>query len=257
MSCKKLVALTRPISRSKDAIKYIESYGGEALIVPTLELRLLNSPSLKDFMNEIDDFDWLVFTSVSSLDSIYKFYPDFNDRLSDTCRTAVIGHKTAEVAEKYGLEVDMIPEDYTAEGLLESFQKINIEGKKIGIPRTFSARKVLPEELRNQGAEVILAETYKSVIPEDTSKIEDLISKISNNGVDAITFTSPLTVKNLFTVAGESRRNDLVDGLNNMLTVSIGPITGNTLSDFNVDYIYPETYTVKDMVDLMFERFDS
>ena len=103
MSNKKVVALTRPISRSKEAIKLIEDYGGEALVVPTLELELLNSPSLKDFMSEIDDLDWLIFTSVSSLDSIFKFYPDFNDKLSNKCKTAVIGHKTAEVTEKYGI----------------------------------------------------------------------------------------------------------------------------------------------------------
>ncbi|MGN1185815.1 MAG: uroporphyrinogen-III synthase [Methanobrevibacter wolinii] len=255
MSNKKVVALTRPISRSKEAIKLIEDYGGEALVVPTLELELLNSPSLKDFMSEIDDLDWLIFTSVSSLDSIFKFYPDFNDKLSNKCKTAVIGHKTAEVTEKYGIHVDLIPEDYTAEGLLRSFKDIDIKGKKIGIPRTYSARNVLPDTLEKWGANVILAESYRSILPHDISKIQDLINKIFNNEIDAITFTSPLTVKNLFKVA-ENKKDDLAKILsNNVLTVSIGPITGYTLDDFNVKYIYPERYTVKDMIDLMFNHF--
>ena len=152
------------------------------------------------------------------------------------------------------IHVDLIPEDYTAEGLLRSFKDIDIKGKKIGIPRTYSARNVLPDTLEKWGANVILAESYRSILPHDISKIQDLINKIFNNEIDAITFTSPLTVKNLFKVA-ENKKDDLAKILsNNVLTVSIGPITGYTLDDFNVKYIYPERYTVKDMVDLMFNH---
>lgn len=253
MSNKKVVALTRPVSRSDEAKILIESYNAEALIVPTLEIELLNSPTLKAFMEEVENMDWLIFTSVSSLDSIYKYYPDFNEKLNNKCKTAVIGHKTAEVAEKYGLKVDLIPKDYTAEGLLESFQKINIKDLTIGIPRTYSARKLLPEELEKKGAKVILAESYKSILPHDTNKINNLITKILNKEIDAITFTSPLTVHNLFKVA-DKRSDDLAIGLSDyLLCVSIGPITAKALDAYNVKYVYPERYTVKDMIELMFD----
>lgn len=253
MSNKKVVALTRPVSRSDEAKILIESYNAEALIVPTLEIELLNSPTLKAFMEEVENMDWLIFTSVSSLDSIYKYYPDFNEKVNNKCKTAVIGHKTAEVAEKYGLKVDLIPKDYTAEGLLESFQEINIKDLTIGIPRTYSARKLLPEELEKKGAKVILAESYKSILPHDTNKINNLITKILNKEIDAITFTSPLTVHNLFKVA-DKRSDDLAIGLSDyLLCVSIGPITAKALDTYNVKYVYPERYTVKDMVELMFD----
>ncbi|WP_295721879.1 uroporphyrinogen-III synthase [uncultured Methanobrevibacter sp.] len=253
MNNKKLIALTRPVSRSDEAKKLIESYKAEALIVPTLEIELLNSPTLKTFMEEVENMDWLIFTSVSSLDSIYKYYPDFNEKINNKCKTAVIGHKTAEVAEKYGLKVDLIPRDYTAEGLLESFEDINIKNQCIGIPRTYSARKLLPEELEKRGAKVILAESYKSILPKDTSKIDNLITKILNKEVDAITFTSPLTVHNLFKVA-DKRSDDLAIGLSDyLLCVSIGPITAKALDTYNVKYVYPDRYTVKDMIELMFD----
>ena len=253
MSNKKVVALTRPASRSDEAKILIESYNAEALIVPTLEIELLNSPTLKAFMEEVENMDWLIFTSVSSLDSIYKYYPDFNEKVNNKCKTAVIGHKTAEVAEKYGLKVDLIPKDYTAEGLLESFQEINSKDLTIGIPRTYSARKLLPEELEKKGAKVILAESYKSILPHDTNKINNLITKILNKEIDAITFTSPLTVHNLFKVA-DKRSDDLAIGLSDyLLCVSIGPITAKALDTYNVKYVYPERYTVKDMIELMFD----
>ena len=253
MSNKKVVALTRPASRSDEAKILIESYNAEALIVPTLEIELLNSPTLKAFMEEVENMDWLIFTSVSSLDSIYKYYPDFNEKVNNKCKTAVIGHKTAEVAEKYGLKVDLIQKEYTPEGLLESFQEINIKDLTIGITRTYSARKLLPEELEKKGAKVILAESYKSILPHDTNKINNLITKILNKEIDAITFTSPLTVHNLFKVA-DKRSDDLAIGLSDyLLCVSIGPITAKALDTYNVKYVYPERYTVKDMIELMFD----
>ena len=247
------IVITRPTSRTNDALKILAEHDCVPIVVPTLELELFNSVSLQDLMGKLDSLDWLIFTSVSSLDSIFYFYPDFLERLSDNCKVGVIGHKTAKVCEDYGLSVDLVPRDYTAEGLLESFEHIDVNGLNIGIPRTFSARAVLPEGLRNMGANVFLAESYKSVLPKDTGKIEDLVNCIMNGGVDAISFTSPLTVHNLFKVADDV--DGLVDSLNHdVLVVCIGPITFKALEKYGVNSIYPNVYTVQDMFDLLFKE---
>ena len=99
----KRIAITRPKERSKAAKEFIENYGGEALIVPTLELKLENTDSLKELMGRFGELDWLIFTSVSSIDSIFKFYPDFVESLNSDCKIATIGTKTAEVAMNKGL----------------------------------------------------------------------------------------------------------------------------------------------------------
>ena len=118
----KRIAITRPEERSKAAKEFIENYGAEAVIVPTLELKLENTDSLKELMSRFNELDWLIFTSVSSIDSIFKFYPDFIDHLNPDCKIATIGTKTAEVAMNKQLHIDIIPKDYTAEGLLEEFE---------------------------------------------------------------------------------------------------------------------------------------
>ena len=253
-SNKKIIALTRPENRTTEAVKIIESYGAIPLLVPTLELELINSESLKDLMKRAGDLNWLIFTSVTSIEAVFKFYPNFREKLNDKCKLGVIGHKTAEVADNYGLNVDLIPEDYTAEGLLESFSKIDLNGKLIGVPRTFQARTILPEGLKEMGAEVLLAESYHSIVPKDTEIIKDLIEKILNSEIDGITFTSPLTVKNLFELT--ENKEELATALSeNILTVSIGPITGKLLNEYKVKHIYPERYTVKNMLKLMFDKF--
>ncbi|MCL2157456.1 MAG: uroporphyrinogen-III synthase, partial [Methanobrevibacter sp.] len=54
-----------------------------------------------------------------------------------------------------------MPEDYTAEGLLKSFENVNVKNTLIGLPRTLAARDTLPKGLKKLGADVRLAESYE------------------------------------------------------------------------------------------------
>ena len=114
---------------------------------------------------------------------------------------------------------------------------------------------MLPEELEKLGNTVILAEAYKSLFPMDEKAVEELIQKIENKEIDAITFTSPLTVENFFTIADDKQK--IAELLNeNLLVVSIGPITARVLDKYEVKNIYPDTYTVPDMMELLFETLN-
>ena len=247
-----IVAITRPKDRSRVACRIVEELGGQYVLAPTLDLKPVNTASLKNLIANKDSLDWIVFTSPTTITSLNLFYPDFLKNLE--CRVAVIGNKTGKLAKDNGVNVDLIPEDFTAEGLIEEFEKRNITNQTIGIPRTASARAILPEGLEKLNNKVILAEAYKSLFPMDEEKINDLIAKIENNEIDAITFTSPLTVTNFFKIANNKEK--LASLLsNNLLTVCIGPITGKILDQYNINYIYPDTYTVRDMMELLFKTW--
>jgi uroporphyrinogen-III synthase len=251
----KTIAITRPLNRIDEAVELVESYGAEAFVAPTLELKLKNTDSLKELVELADDLDWLIFTSPTSIESIFEFHPDFREKINQNCEIAAIGHKTEEVAYSYGFSVDLVPEDYTAEGLLKALEKVNIRNSLVGLPRTLSARNTLPEGLEKLGADVILAESYESIIPSDTAKIEVLIEKILNSKIDAITFTSPLTAKHLFKIATDDQIPKLVNKLStNVLSVAIGPITSKTLEKLGVNAIHPKIYTVEKMMELLFEN---
>jgi len=250
---KPVVAITRPKDRAKKACEIVEKLGGEAVLAPTLDLKPVNTQSLKNLVAKKDELDWIVFTSPTTIVSLNKFYPDFLGNLD--CKIAVIGNKTGKLVEKQGLTVDLMPDEFTAEGLIEEFKKNGITDKTIGIPRTASARPVLPEELEKLGNTVILAEAYKSLFPMDEKAVEELIQKIENKEIDAITFTSPLTVENFFTIADDKQK--IAELLNeNLLVVSIGPITARVLDKYEVKNIYPDTYTVPDMMELLFETLN-
>lgn len=251
----KTIAITRPKERAEVAVKIIEAHGGVALVAPTLELRSTRTESLMELCNRAGELDWVIFTSPASLESLFTYCANFKEKLNPECQVAVIGPKTARSLEEFGLQAKIMPDEYTAEGLLDIFNEIDLEGKKIGLPRTFSARDVLPDGLRDMGAEVLLAEAYKSTLPYDQKKVQQLIDGIIKGKVDAVTFTSPLTVTNLFEIAG-GKKEELIDALRhkNIITAAIGPITELPLKGEGIEAVIPSKYTVKAMIEKLMEE---
>lgn len=252
----KVIVITRPIERSKFASDIVSEFGGVPLVVPTLELKFTFTPTLRRLLKQVKELDWLIFTSPAALESIFNFCPDLKEKLSPQCKIAVIGPKTKQVVESKGLCIELMASEYTAEGLLDSFLQYDLKGKNIGIPSTLAARDVLPIELIKKGAHVLMAEAYKSTAPEETYLIEDLIKKILEKKVSAITFTSPLTVNNLFNLVKKEQKTDFIEILSQkkVLIAAIGPVTGKILQEYGIEALIPEKYTVKDMMLNLFDH---
>jgi uroporphyrinogen-III synthase len=253
----KVIAITRPRERAQVAVDIITREGGAALLAPTLELVMTRTESLLELCQHAKDLDWIIFTSPASLEALFKYCPDFKYDLNPECRIAVIGPRTQRALEEHGLNTELVPEDYTAEGLLKFMAPLNLEGKIIGIPRTFSARDVLPEGLRKMGAQVLLAEAYQSTIPHDLKPVQDLIEGILNGEVDAVTFTSPLTVHNLFEIAS-NKKEELINYLKDekVMIIAIGPITGYAIQEYDLPYSAPSKYTVESMLEKLMEEMN-
>lgn len=250
----KKVVVTRPVERSESLAKIIRENNGIPVIVPTLELQLIKSKELLYVAENIEEYDWIVFTSPAGVKSFFSIY----GKKELPIKIAVIGVKTEETLLKYSNTPDLIPKNFTAEGLLESFNSINLKDKKVALPRTLSARDVLPKGLESIGAIVTIAEAYTSSIPKDKTKIINLMNDVLDDKIDIITFTSPLTVHNLFEVVMEEvpeKYDDFINKLRSTVTVgSIGPITGTALKQYEIPYIEAKRYTVKDMIDILLEN---
>lgn len=251
----KRIAITRPIERSNEAVKLIKEHGGEVLVAPTLELVITNTQPLMDLCKDAVTLNWLIFTSPTAILSLFKHCPDLNDRLNKKCKIAVIGPRTAKYLEEYGLQADLIPIEYTAEGLLELFEDLDLDGKIIGLPRTLAARDVLPKGLEQMGARVRLVEAYKSDLPQDRSKVNELINSIINHDVDAVTFTSTLTASNLFEMVEGKNKKKLLEPLQKgeVVVAAIGPVTAKALQKYDIPTITPGEYTVKAMLERLME----
>jgi uroporphyrinogen-III synthase len=249
----KVIGITRPAERVGEAVNIIEEHGGRALVAPTLELQVSNTQSLVDLCKMAVELDWLILTSPTAIISIFKHCKDLKNRLNPNCQIAVIGPRTENFLVEQGLKADMVPNDYTAEGLLDIFSGLELHDKKIGLPRTMAARDTLPDGLKKMGAHIFIAEAYSSGRPENKDKVEHLITSIINREVDAVTFTSTLTVKNLFEMVKGKEKEDLLEVLRNgeVVVAAIGPVTAKTLKEQSIPVLIPDDYTVKAMLEIL------
>jgi uroporphyrinogen III methyltransferase/synthase len=126
-----------------------------------------------------------------------------------------------------------------------------MKGQRVLLPRASEARPVLPDELRNMGAEVDEIAAYRTEKVTDNG--EQLVADLSAKRIDLVTFTSSSTVKNFKSLLPLETFEDLIDGLK---VASIGPITTDTAVElgFEVD-ITAETYTIPGLCEAITRYF--
>jgi uroporphyrinogen III methyltransferase/synthase len=129
---------------------------------------------------------------------------------------AAIGPGTAAELERHGVRADVVPERFVAEGLLEALPDVN--GRRVLVARAAEARDVLPDGLRERGAEVDVVALYDTV-PEP-------IDAAALDGATYVTFTSSSTVR--FFLEGGGR-------MGAARVVSIGPVTSATLREHGIE----------------------
>lgn len=254
----KVIGITRPAERVDEAVNIVKQHSGTALIAPTLELHISNTQSLLDLCKMAQELDWLIFTSPTGIISLFKHCKNIKERLNPHCQIAVIGPRTEKFLEDQGLKADVVAKEYTSEGLLEIFKGLEITDKKIGLPRTLAARDKLPEDLKKLGANVFVAEAYRSELPENKDKVQELITSIIKRKIDALTFTSTLTVQNLFKMVKEENKEEVFEILKNreVIVAAIGPVTARPLQNMGIPVLIPKEYTVGAMLEILMDKFN-
>ena len=144
-------------------------------------------------------------------------------------KVAAIGPATAGALEAVGLSVDVVPEEFRAEALIEAIKDGSLAGKRVLIPRAKVAREVLPERLREAGAEVVVPPAYETV-PSSEGK-EALARELAAGSIDCVTFTASSTVENFVGAFGAEESARLLGGAR---VVCIGPITADTARGFGL-----------------------
>ncbi len=79
---------------------------------------------------------------------------------------AAIGPGTARALAEHGIVADVVPERFVAEALVEALAGVEVEGRKVLVARAAEARDVLPDALRERGAEVDVVSLYETVREE-------------------------------------------------------------------------------------------
>ncbi len=217
------IVVTRAREQASELRARLEALGAEVLELPTIRIEPV------DFeLPDLDSYRWVVFTSVNGVAAFFDrglAAADLDARALGGMQVAAIGPGTADELGRRGVAVDVVPERFVAEGLLEVFPAPGTGGVGILLPRAEEARDVLPDGLAERGYEVDVLPVYRTVRADPDP---DALEAVRRGEVDVITFTSTSTVRNLREVAG------VLSGPRPAV-VSMGPVTSATAREVGFD----------------------
>jgi uroporphyrinogen III methyltransferase/synthase len=191
----------------------LTALGAEVVEAPAIRIE---PRPLGDELDAVSDYALVCLTSPNGASLLldHLFERGHDARVLAGATVAAIGPGTARALAIGGIRADVVPERSVAEALVEALEQVPVEGKRVLVARAAEARDVLPDALRERGAEVDVLPLYDTVA-EDLS--DD--TKAALGRATYVTFTSSSTVR-FFAEAG---------GLDAVRPgarfVSIGPVT--------------------------------
>ena len=249
------VVVTRARAQAGELSVELERLGAEVYEFPMIQIQAPEDfGPLDAAIRDLDSFGWIVFTSVNGVEAFLErlWHHGLDLRaVPRRAKVAAIGPATAQRIEEVGLRVDVVPEEYRAEALIEVLETDFIAGERVLIPRAKVAREILPDKLREAGAEVVVPPAYESA-PSSEGKNE-LARRLGAGEVDCVTFTASSTVENFVGAFGPG---EAVGLLAETRVVCIGPITAETARGhgLRVD-TEAEEYTIPGLVEAVVDLF--
>jgi len=256
------VVITRARAQAGDFATELERYGARAILCPTIEIAPPeNYDRLDDAISHLYGYDWIVFTSPNGVDYFLRRLAELQHSKSELeeLRVCAIGEATAESLREAGVHVDLVPIEFTAEGVFAALERYlggqsGLSGVNFLIPRAAVARDYLPRALEQAGARADVVTTYRTVQPEglDRGRVGAMLA---GGGADCIAFTSSSTVRNL---AALFDTDNLSQVLNGIVVACIGDITAGTAAEFGLTVdIQPEEFTIPALAQSIARHFSN
>jgi uroporphyrinogen III methyltransferase/synthase len=256
------VTLVGPVARLRDGLAWIErrplhgrrvvvtrarpQASGLAATLRGLGAEVVEAPAIRIEPRPVEapltGYDLVCFTSPNGVGLFFDALTAGGEdaRALAGTQVAAIGPGTARELTARGIRADFVPERSVAEALLEELGRFDAEGKRVLIPRAAEARDVLPDGLRERGAEVEVLALYDTVgEPLDTTVTEAV------RDADYLTFTSSSTVTRFLDAAGDAVPNGA-------RIVSIGPVTSATVRERGLEvHVEAERHDIDGLVEAL------
>jgi uroporphyrinogen III methyltransferase/synthase len=236
------ILITRPRNQADSFAETLSAAGFKPVYFPVIEIRPFEENfALDRAIARLGCYDWVIFTSVNGVEAFFEHMsPRHHGDVG--VKFAAIGPKTAQALESRGVHPDFVPKEYVAEAILPGLG--DLRGRWVLLPRAEIARKALPESIAAAGGIPHEIAVYRTVLAEPDP---DGLARL-RSGVDAITFTSPSTVRSFVEIV----HREGIDPLhlpNNPIIVCIGPITQKAAEEAGFSSsIVAEEYTMEGLL---------
>ncbi len=233
------VLVTRPNHQATGFMTSLRALGATPIAFPTIQIKpiddnqlldkaiqhLLKIPQSPNPPISESPYDWLVLTSANGVSALWQRLIALggDSRNLAGLKIVAIGPATADALQRRSIRPDLMPDVYTAEGVLAAFDQWGeVTGQRFLLTRADIARKTLAQGLFERGAIVDEIPAYRTV-PVAHGPIPP--------PADIVTFTSSSTVQGYVNCLGGQSPADF---LSTSQVVCIGPITAATAQELAV-----------------------
>jgi uroporphyrinogen III methyltransferase/synthase len=227
------IVVTRAREQASLLSQPLRERGADVLEIPAIKIVApKKTDPIKDAIQSLNSYDWLVFTSPNGVAEFFKLFFAIHKDLRDIggVRIAAVGPATAQKVKDCRLQVDAMPLEFISKNIIEAIAQVqSIENLRILLLRAEVAGSELPRLLEDMGAIVDDVACYQTVAEKDDARGASV--RLLEGGADWITFTSGSTVEHFHA------RFDLPKLMNRFPSIklaSIGPETTKALTALNL-----------------------
>lgn len=253
----KRIVVTRSREQASELIERLEELGAEAIEAPCIRIEPLDDTSqLDQAIESAHGYDWIVFPTANAVDHFVRrlMAGPWDARTLHGPLLCTVGAATSDRFGRMGLKVDVRSVEHGLDTVIDAMHaKRRLKDAKVLLLRADGAREVVADELRRAGAVVTEVATYRAVRDTAPDQEPDIFKMLLDRRVDAVTFTSPITVTNFVAMLGEEPAADLLAGT---AVASIGPVTAEAAQQRNIQTtIMPRDYTIAGLVHAIVQHF--
>ncbi len=255
----KTIAITRSRDDASEFVSLAKKTNAIPVTLPTIELVSKGEKIVDEFLESVAKYDpdYSVFMSSKAVKLLFDTAKKVGklEKLQLTVANTTVmsvGPKTTIALESQGIKVNHQPTTYSSVGVGEEFTKIHAVGKKVIVPRSGASTPFLKELLNKIGIDVLEIHLYDVCAFRDTTQWNGFRELFSQNKVDGIVFTSASSVRGFFEIMSKDYDlKILLNHLEKLSVVSIGPFTSDELKKFKVTNTVAEVHTVAGSFDAM------
>jgi uroporphyrinogen III methyltransferase/synthase len=244
------VVVTRARSQAASLSDRLAAAGAEVVEMPATRIEAADDQPLVAALENVNQYGWIVFTSQNGVRLFWEALRRMgrDARALAGVKIAAVGPATADALLDHGLAVDVSPERFVAEGLLDALRdRRDVSGARVLYAAAEGARELLQEGLEAMGATVDRVTLYRSV--PDAAGADELRARLARGEADLVTFTSASSVKAFVDAVGAELAARTP-------AASIGPITTEAARAAGMDVaIEASRSTIDGLVDAIAEHY--
>ncbi|MBI0584281.1 MAG: uroporphyrinogen-III synthase [Methanomassiliicoccus sp.] len=249
------LAVMRPKDKLEESIVLAREMGFDVVAASPLQIEMNDGPEFDALLRALknEEVDVAVLTSSTGVEALARMASRRGEDaavLLSSCYRIAIGPLTAKAMAARGIGVDMIPEEYSSEGLVRQMGQ-ELAYKRVHLMRSSHGERILYDGLVEAGAEVTETVLYELVPDPDAPEVRYLVDESMAGKVDAFAFSSSLSAASFIDAAEKvASREKVIDMLNSRVVGAMGGPTRKRLEQMGIRVTaVPVNATFRDLLE--------